>query len=93
MNDSVLKEIDPRLVKEFRIEDITNEDLRMVAEEIGKESLLVICKHLGGTSVYIPSVEGVIKASRNRLFLEDGFDLTGLTGRRKRQIKSSARET
>lgn len=53
------------LAQELTVEMITNELCRHIAGEIGIENLLKLAWIIGGSTVYIPSVEQILLPARN----------------------------
>lgn len=65
-------------------ENITADDLqeqyRELAEIIGIENLMSLAKHYGGTQIYIPQVEMLLKNVKYKAIIEefDGFNIKKL---------------
>lgn len=58
--------------KNINIKDIPDQ-FQYVAKEIGVDNFVIICKLLGGTLTYIPSLKTIEKNSRNEEIIKE-FD-------------------
>ena len=58
------------LNKEFKIEMLPN-SYKYIAELIGLEQAMVIAKHLGGNTIYIPKVDLFSRYNRNMKIVDD----------------------
>lgn len=58
--------------KTLQAKDLTlTDDLSKLANIIGLEAVLKICKEMGGSGIYFPKYHSVIRKFRNRMILSE----------------------
>lgn len=58
-------------MNKFKIENLPNDDLKLLSAEIGLENVKVLCEMLGGSTLYIPKLDIFDRHKRNLSILSD----------------------